>query len=68
MPCVKWDATKNSQCDRHMSPPMTKQLSPGEVGCTMSHIRLWRKLAECENSEATMLILEDDAQFCENSW
>jgi GR25 family glycosyltransferase involved in LPS biosynthesis len=63
MPCIEWDATKNSQYDRHISPPMTKQLSPGEVGCTMSHIRLWRKLAECENPEATMLILEDDAQF-----
>jgi GR25 family glycosyltransferase involved in LPS biosynthesis len=63
MPCIEWDASNNSQYDRHISPPMTKQLSPGEVGCTMSHISLWRKLAECENPEATMLILEDDAQF-----
>ena len=63
MPCIEWDATKNAQYDRHISPPMTKLLSPGEVGCTMSHILLWRKLAECENPEATMLILEDDAQF-----
>jgi GR25 family glycosyltransferase involved in LPS biosynthesis len=64
MPCViEWDATNNSRYDRHISPPMIKQLSPGEVGCAMSHVRLWRKLAESENPEAIMLILEDDAQF-----
>lgn len=63
MPCLEWNATKNSRYDRHIVPPMTKQMSPGEVGCALSHIRLWRKLAESDDPRATMLILEDDAVF-----
>jgi len=39
-----WDATINAKWDRHISPPMTKEMSTGEVGCALSHIKLWREL------------------------
>lgn len=51
----------------------------GEVGCTLSHIRLWRELAatqQCDQSSflavedyakaSAMLVLEDDAVFHPN--
>jgi GR25 family glycosyltransferase involved in LPS biosynthesis len=60
---LEWDATQNSLYDKHIQPPMSKRLSPGEVGCAMSHISLWRELASSNNENATMLILEDDAVF-----
>jgi len=66
-----WDASINAKWDRHISPPMTKDMSPGEVGCALSHIELWRELVEMheampdgeEFQQPTMLILEDDALF-----
>jgi GR25 family glycosyltransferase involved in LPS biosynthesis len=64
MDCLlEWDATKNAMYDRHIEAPMTKRLSPGEVGCALSHVQLWRELLNCDDSESTMLILEDDATF-----
>ena len=60
---LEWDATQNAQYDKHIQPPMTKQMTPGEVGCAMSHVQLWKELAEMETreSDTNMLILEDDA-------
>ena len=69
LPQIEWDATENAKYDKHIKPPMTKMLSPGEVGCAMSHVGLWRQLAEADEGEKdarsapTMLILEDDAIF-----
>jgi GR25 family glycosyltransferase involved in LPS biosynthesis len=65
MDCLlEWDATKNAMYDRHIEPPMAKRLSPGEVGCALSHVQLWRELLHCDDLESsTMLILEDDATF-----
>ena len=60
---LEWDATKNSMYDRHIQPPMKKYLTPGEVGCTMSHVQLWREIKNSEDSSYKMLILEDDATF-----
>jgi len=48
LPLLEWDATQNAQYDKHIQPPMTKQMTPGEVGCAMSHIRLWKELADME--------------------
>jgi GR25 family glycosyltransferase involved in LPS biosynthesis len=45
---------------------MNKRMAPGEVGCAMSHAKLWRILEERQNVQDTMLILEDDAVFYNN--
>ena len=37
-------------------------LTPGEIGCMLSHYSVWKKIAEDENIDAA-LILEDDFQF-----
>jgi GR25 family glycosyltransferase involved in LPS biosynthesis len=38
------------------------ELSPGERGCAMSHIRAWRHCIEtCSDSNKPLLVLEDDA-------
>ncbi len=62
-PNLEWDATKNALYDRHIQAPMIKLMTPGEVGCAMSHVRLWAQLAESNDENTTMLILEDDAVF-----
>lgn len=37
--------------------------NPGEIGCAMSHYRLWKKIAaECPSNDV-VLVLEDDVQF-----
>jgi GR25 family glycosyltransferase involved in LPS biosynthesis len=58
--CRLWDATSDAKYNRHVQPEM-KILTPGEVGCALSHIQLWRQLAE--SNDETMLILEDDCTF-----
>mmetsp|Transcript_39099 Transcript_39099/g.94585 ORF Transcript_39099/g.94585 Transcript_39099/m.94585 type:complete len:467 (-) Transcript_39099:76-1476(-) len=75
LPRLEWDATQNSLYDRHVQPPYTKMMSPGEVGCAMSHIRLWKQIVaavavepnnnndDSDDKDFTMLILEDDATF-----
>lgn len=43
-------------------------LSPGERGCSMSHIRAWRHCLEhCGPEERPLLVLEDDAAPIEGS-
>ena len=39
-------------------------LSPGSVGCYLSHIKVWNKIVE--NNNPYSIILEDDARFNEN--
>jgi GR25 family glycosyltransferase involved in LPS biosynthesis len=63
MPELEWNATQNAVYDKHISLPMIKMMTPGEVGCAMSHVALWRQLANDTDPAATMLILEDDAVF-----
>lgn len=64
LPCrLEWDATNNALYDRHIKPPMQKILSPGEIGCAVSHVQLWRKMVDSTDDISTMLILEDDAVF-----
>lgn len=62
-PKMDWDASKNALYDRHVQPPINKRMTPGEVGCAMSHAKLWRLLEERQKSRDTMLILEDDSVF-----
>eukprot|EP00550_Attheya_septentrionalis_P004532 CAMPEP_0198285344 /NCGR_PEP_ID=MMETSP1449-20131203/4668_1 /TAXON_ID=420275 /ORGANISM="Attheya septentrionalis, Strain CCMP2084" /LENGTH=337 /DNA_ID=CAMNT_0043982749 /DNA_START=175 /DNA_END=1188 /DNA_ORIENTATION=- len=61
---MEWDATQNAQYSRKANPGL-RCMTPGEVGCAMSHIKLWKMLADQEGDPktTTMLILEDDAVF-----
>ncbi|KAG7374800.1 twin-arginine translocation pathway signal protein [Nitzschia inconspicua] len=64
LPILEWDATNNAQWDRHIQPPMIKRLSPGEVGCAMSHVTVWKLAVETlQNDTDAVLVLEDDAVF-----
>lgn len=75
-----WDATINAQWDRHIEVPFDhKEMAAGEVGCALSHVKLWQELAESvpaaavgavegitaamQEATTTMMILEDDALF-----
>mmetsp|Transcript_36701 Transcript_36701/g.89036 ORF Transcript_36701/g.89036 Transcript_36701/m.89036 type:complete len:277 (+) Transcript_36701:236-1066(+) len=68
---MEWDASENAKYDPHIRPPMIKQCTMGEVGCTLSHVALWKELvamavqeeAPPARPDASMLILEDDAIF-----
>jgi hypothetical protein len=39
-------------------------MTPGQIGCAMSHYALWKSLENSPSDE--FLILEDDALFCDN--
>jgi len=39
-------------------------LTPGELGCAMSHLSVWRKIVDRGLEQA--LVLEDDFMFCQN--
>lgn len=41
-------------------------MSPGVVGCALSHLSLWSSLIDCYKKTQAFLIFEDDAQFCSN--
>ena len=56
----EWDSSTNAK----YSPKETsciRTMSPGEIGCALSHIALWRKLVASDHTYA--LILEDDCSF-----
>jgi glycosyl transferase family 25 len=41
-------------------------LSTGQIGCALSHIKIWEKILE--NNYKNVLILEDDATVPDNFW
>lgn len=48
--------------DLHTYKVMDLTLTPGERGCAMSHVRAWRHCLDvCGDSNAPLLVLEDDA-------
>lgn len=66
---LEWDSTKNAQYSSKVIPGK-KNLTPGEIGCALSHIALWRELAATNDDgdndagkNSTMMVLEDDASF-----
>jgi GR25 family glycosyltransferase involved in LPS biosynthesis len=66
---LEWDSTENSKYSSKVTPGK-KILTEGEVGCALSHVTLWRELADIADLEGsddpstiTMLILEDDVSF-----
>jgi GR25 family glycosyltransferase involved in LPS biosynthesis len=78
---LEWDTTTNSLWDRHVKPGLIRQMTPGEIGCALSHISLWKELVtmvddkeeeeqeqeqQVEQRSRSMLIFEDDAAFLNN--
>lgn len=60
---LDWDTTTNAKWDKHVESGVTRTLSPGEVGCALSHVKLWQELRSDTETDPSMLILEDDAAF-----
>eukprot|EP00928_Gymnodinium_smaydae_P078999 TRINITY_DN6302_c1_g1_i1.p1 TRINITY_DN6302_c1_g1~~TRINITY_DN6302_c1_g1_i1.p1 ORF type:complete len:325 (-),score=75.87 TRINITY_DN6302_c1_g1_i1:100-1011(-) len=58
----EWTTDRNSKYDGRQGARagVKLQLTPGERGCAMSHVRAWRHVAE---SEVPVLVLEDDAKL-----
>lgn len=57
---LKWDSTINAKYSPKEKACIRTML-PGEVGCALSHIALWRKLVASDHGY--FLILEDDCSF-----
>lgn len=65
--CIEWDASINA---KYSSKAVAgrRTMTPGEIGCALSHVALWRKLVvassgRAEETSTCMMILEDDAVF-----
>jgi GR25 family glycosyltransferase involved in LPS biosynthesis len=61
---LEWDATQNAQYSSRVT-ASTKRMTPGEVGCALSHVHVWRDLVDqpgLDDDEA-WLVLEDDCDF-----
>ena len=50
--------------DKNLINPWNIKMSPSQVGCALSHIKIYKKFIETEYNLA--LILEDDAVFVQN--
>ena len=66
-----WDARPNAAHDRHvdLTNAPHARMTGGEVGCAMSHIRVWQRIAAAAQSDdEPALVFEDDAapdrHFC----
>lgn len=53
----EWDPTQNSLWDRHVAPGIIRQMTPGEIGCALSHISLWKELAKKEPEDCDSTIV-----------
>lgn len=67
---VDYNTGFNAQFDHRVNPSKNISLSPGEVGCIMSHVNLWRQIAVQDDrvspNHALSCIFEDDAQLVPN--
>lgn len=53
-----WNTTENSKWDKKLKPNIVKELSAGEIGCCLSHLKTWK---EIKNKNLKFgVILEDD--------
>jgi len=74
VPCQIWDASDGSRMTDEQianvyqpnlhAPNYPFQLRPGEIGCFLSHRRIWQKMAD--ESIPQLLILEDDIEMLPN--
>lgn len=64
---LQWDATTNARYSGRVTAGSMKTMTPGEVGCALSHVHLWNDLVsssgETEDDKRFMFILEDDVFF-----
>lgn len=58
------DLNNASYKDKNLINPWNIRMSPSQVGCALSHIKIYKKFIETEYNLA--LILEDDAVFVQN--
>ena len=59
-------STINYKADRNWRDPnWNRRLTQGEVGCVLSHLKLWKKCVELNES---ILILEDDVIPLVDNW
>ena len=56
----KWDTTENAKWDVNTKPGLIKRLTPGEIGCALSHYNIWKK------QEPYSIVLEDDIKLNKN--
>ena len=74
VPCEIWDASDGTQMSdeqiaavyqpRLHMPHYPFKLRPGEIGCFLSHRRIWKKMVD--ESIQQLLILEDDIEMLPN--
>lgn len=74
VPCNVWDATDGAQMSAEQiaavyqpklhAPYYPFKLRPGEIGCFLSHRRIWQKMVD--ESIPQLLILEDDIEMMPN--
>ena len=57
--------TLSSVVDRSPKTMIKRALSPGEVACYLSHLRVWQTIAE--GSADMAWVFEDDVSFCESA-
>jgi len=60
-----WDSTANAKWDPRTEPGMRLKMSRGEVGCALSHVALWRMVADA--GATPTLVTEDDVGFEEDA-
>eukprot|EP00658_Telonema_sp_P-2_P044598 TRINITY_DN3249_c0_g2_i3.p1 TRINITY_DN3249_c0_g2~~TRINITY_DN3249_c0_g2_i3.p1 ORF type:complete len:413 (-),score=76.32 TRINITY_DN3249_c0_g2_i3:97-1335(-) len=54
-----WDNTRFANLWADMQQGEVRSLTPGEVGCALSHVEVWRRVAQ-STSDTPALVLEDD--------
>lgn len=74
VPCAVWDASDGTKMSveqiaevyqpRLHTPHYPFKLRPGEIGCFLSHRRIWQKMVD--ESIPRLLILEDDIEMLPN--
>ena len=55
-----YDTRENRRCDKSIKLLRSIRMSPGEIGCALSHLNVWRSM------ETPLLILEDDILLVNN--
>ena len=56
---------KSEKCKKYFTDDITKELKPGQMGCSLSHITIWEEIASNNNNNMYM-IMEDDANVPRN--
>lgn len=62
---LTWTTDRNARYDgrKGYRPGISLDMTPGERGCAMSHVRAWQLVASGGVADAPVLILEDDVVF-----